>query len=53
MVFSSKGLSRHIEYLLKNLSVILNFIKEVINTKDILKAATDCTAITAINWHAR
>ena len=43
-------LSRHVDNLLKNLSLTLNFIKEGISTKNILKAATDCTIVTAINW---
>ena len=49
MVFYNIGLSRHIDYLLKNLSLILNFIKKGLSTKDILKVATDCTAVAAIN----
>ena len=49
-VFCSMSLSRHVDYLLKNLSLTLNFIKEDRSTKSILKAATDCTALAAINW---
>ena len=44
------GQSRHVDYFLKNLGLILNFIKEGISIKDISKAATDCTAVAAINW---
>ena len=45
------GLQRYfVDYLLKNLGLTLNFIKEGISSKDILKAATDCTAVTGINW---
>ena len=44
------GLCKHVDYLLKNLSLTLKFIKEGISAKDILKAATDCTAVAAINW---
>ena len=49
-VFHSMGLSRHVDYLFKNLSLTLNFITKSVKAKDILKAGTDCTTVAAINW---
>ena len=42
-------LSRHVHNLFKNLSLIVNFNKKGLTTKDILKEATEFTPVAAIN----
>ena len=44
------GLSRYADYFFKNLSLTLNFIIKGMSTKDISKAATNCTTVAAINY---